>query len=52
MIVTNTALDSKLNDLKSQHIADEVKKIDDKTKKNACDILGFESRLKKRRYYR
>ena len=25
--VTNTALDSKLNDLKSQHIADEVKKM-------------------------
>ena len=24
--VTNTALDSKLNNLKSQHIADEVKK--------------------------
>ena len=46
--VTNTALDSKLNDLKSQHIADEVKKIDDKTKKNASDTLGFESRLKQK----
>ena len=43
---TNASLDSKLNDLKSQHIADEVKKVDDKTKKNASDILGFESRLK------
>ena len=46
--VTNTALDSKLNDLKSQHIADEVKKVDDKAKKNASDILGFESRLKQK----
>ena len=36
--VTNTALDSKLNDLKSQHISDEVKKIDDKTKKNASEF--------------
>ena len=46
--VTNTALDSKLNDLKSQQTADEVKEIDDKTKKNAGDILGFESRLKQK----
>ena len=46
--VTNTALDSKLNGLKSQHVADEVKKIDDKTKKNASDILRFESRLKQK----
>ena len=37
---------SKLNDLKAQHIANEVKTIDDKTKKNASDILGFENRLK------
>ena len=46
--VTNTALDSKLNDLKSQQIAYEVKEVDDKTKKNASDILGFESRLKQK----
>ena len=46
--VTNASLDSKLNDLKAQHIADEVKKVDDKTKKNASDILGFESRLKQK----
>ena len=39
---------SKINDLKSQHIATEVKTIDDKTKKNASDILGFESRLKQK----
>ena len=46
--VSNTSLSSQLNDLKSQHIADEVKKIDDKTKKNSPDILGFESRLKQK----
>ena len=45
--VTNADLTSRLNDLKSQHIATEVKTIDDKTKKNASDILGFESRLNK-----
>ena len=46
--VTNANLASRLNDLKSQHIATEVKTIDDKTKKNAIDILGFESRLKQK----
>ena len=40
---TKSCLTSTLNDLKSQHIANEVKTIDDKTKKNASDILGFES---------
>ena len=45
---TNASLDSKLNDLKVQHIATEVKTIDDKTKKNASDILGFENRLKQK----
>ena len=39
---------SRLNDLKSQHIATEVKTIDDKTKKNASHILGFETRLKQK----
>ena len=43
--VTNASLTSKLNDLKAQHIANEVKTIDDKTKKNASDILGFENIL-------
>ena len=38
--VTNAALTSQLNDLKSQHIADGVKKMDDKTKKNSTDILN------------
>ena len=46
--VTNASLTSRLNDLKSQHIATEVKTIDDKTKRNASDILGFESRLKQK----
>ena len=46
--VTNASLTSVLNDLKSQHIATEVKTIDDKTKKNTSDILGFESRLKQK----
>ena len=46
--VSNASLTSRLNDLKSQHITNEVTKIDDKTKKNASDILGFESRLKQR----
>ena len=44
--VTNISLTSRLNDLKSQHIATEVTAIDNKTKKNASDVLGFESRLK------
>ena len=39
---------SQLNDLKSEHIVDEVKKVDDKVTKNSTDILGFESRLKQK----
>ena len=51
--VTNTAFDSRINSLKNTHIADEVKKVDDKTKKNISDILGFENRFKtKRRHCR
>ena len=46
--VSNSSLTSRLKDLKSQHIATEVKTIDDKTKKNASDILSFESRLKQK----
>ena len=46
--VTNASLTSRLNDLRSQHIATEVKTIDDKAKKNASDILSFESRLKQK----
>ena len=46
--VSNASLTSRLDELKSQHIATEVKTIDDKTKKNSGDILGLESRLKQK----
>ena len=45
---SNASFTSRLNDLKSQHIATEVKTINDKTEKNASDILGLESRLKQK----
>ena len=43
--VINASLSSQLNDLKSQHIATEVTGIDNKTKKNASDILALENKL-------
>ena len=43
--VTNAALTSQLNDLRSQHIADEVKKVDDKVKKGITDILNAKTSL-------
>ena len=43
--VINAALTSQLNDLKSQHIADEVKNVDDKVKKNIVDILNYKTSL-------
>ena len=43
--VTNASLTRKLNDLKSQHIATEVTSIDNKTKKNASDILALDNKL-------
>ena len=43
--VTNASLTSQLNDLKSQHIASEVTGMDNKTKKNASDILALENKL-------
>ena len=43
--VTNANLTSPLNDLKSQHIATEVTGIDNKTKKNASDILALKNKL-------
>ena len=43
--VTNASLTSQLNDLKSQHIATEVAGIDNKTKKNASDILALKNKL-------
>ena len=46
--VSNASLTSRLNDLKSQHIATEVKTIDDKIKKNASDILALENKLQQK----
>ena len=42
--VTNASLSSQLNDLKIQHVATEVTGIDNKTKKNASDILALENK--------
>ena len=46
--ITNASLTSQLNDLKSQHIATEVTGIDNKTKKNASDILALENKLQQK----
>ena len=43
--VTKSALASHLNDLKSQHIAEEVKKNDDQVKKNITDIVTAKNSL-------
>ena len=48
--VTNASLSSQLNDLKSQHIATDVTNIENKTKKNASDILTPENKLKQKEY--
>ena len=37
--VTNTSFSSQLNDLKSQHIIDEVKKVEDKVNENKKEII-------------
>ena len=37
--VTNASLSSQLSDLKSQHIADEVKKVEDKVNENKKEII-------------
>ena len=37
--VTNTSLTSQLNNLKSQHITDEVKKVEDKVNQNKKEII-------------
>ena len=47
--ITNASLSSQLNNLKSQHIATEVTGIDNKTKKNASDILALENKLAQKR---
>ena len=46
--VTNTSLTSQLNNLKSQHIATEVTGTDNKTKKNANDILALGNKLQQK----
>ena len=43
--VTIASLTSQLNDLKSTHIVDEVKKVDDKVEKNITDILNTKTSL-------
>ena len=48
--VTNASLTSQLNNLKSQHIAIEITGIDNKTKKNANDILALKNELEKKEY--
>ena len=48
--VTNASLTSQLNDLKSEHIATEVTSIDNKTKKNASDILALKNKLQQKEY--
>ena len=48
--VSNASLTSRLNDLKSQHIATEAKTIDDKTKKNSSDILALKNKLQQKEY--
>ena len=48
--VTNASLTSQLNDLESQNIATEVSTIDNKTKKNASDILALKSKLQQKEY--
>ena len=46
--VTKLNLANQLNNLKTTHIADEVKKVNDKATQNTSDISGFESRLKQK----
>ena len=48
--VSNTSSTSQLNNLKSQHIATEVTGKDNKTKKNASDILALINELEKKIY--
>ena len=43
--VTKSALTSQLNDLKSQHIAGDVKKVDDKVKKTFTDFVTAKNSL-------
>ena len=42
---TKAILDSKINDLKSLHISDEIRKVDDKVVKNISDILKYKTSI-------
>ena len=44
------SLTSQLNNIKSQHIGTEITGIDNKTKKNANDILALKNELEKKEY--
>ena len=44
-LVTNAAFNSRVNDLKSKHIPDEIKRVDDKVKQNITDILNYKTSL-------
>ena len=48
--VSNASLTTQLNNLKNQDIAIEVTGIDNKTKKNANDILAVKNELEKKEY--
>ena len=48
--ITNASLTSQLNNLRSQHVAIEVTGIDNKTKKNANDILALKNESEKKEY--
>ena len=48
--VTNASLTSQLNNLKSHYIATEVTSIDNKTNKNASDILALKNKLQQKEY--
>ena len=43
--VTKTSLTSQLDNLKTTHIAEEVKNVDDKATKNSSDIFNFKSTI-------
>ena len=47
--VATASLTSQLNNLKSQHIATEATTIDNKTKKNASDILALKNKLQQKK---
>ena len=48
--VTKAVLTSQINDLKNQHISDQVKKFDDKVKKIITDILNTKTSLEHNKF--